>query len=108
MSVLTITNDNFEAEVLNSEKPILLDFWAAWCQPCLMIGPIVDEIANEQDDVRVGKVNVNDAPELAERFGITSIPLLVLMKDGKGVAEVAGYNPNQKEIILKMIEPYRS
>ena len=106
MSVITITNENFEAEVLNSEKPVLLDFWAAWCGPCRMIGPIVDEVAREQEVVRVGKVNVNDAPELAAKFGVMSIPLLVLVKDGEVVAKSEGYNPNQKEIILGMIAAY--
>lgn len=106
MQALAISNDNFEAEVLNSKKPVLLDFWAAWCPPCVMIGPIVDEIAAEQEAVRVGKVNVEEAPELAERFGITNIPLLVLVKDGKTVAQVEGYRPNQKAIILEMLAQY--
>jgi len=106
MSVLTITSENFEAEVINSKKPVLLDFWATWCPPCLMIGPIVDEIAAEQEAVRVGKVNVEDAPELAEKFGITNIPLIVLVKDGETVAQVEGYRPGQKEIILQMLDPY--
>ena len=106
MAVLTITTDNFEAEVMKSEKPVLLDFWAEFCPPCVMIGPIVDEIAAEQDAVRVGKVNVVDAPELAERFDIMSIPLLVLVKDGEVVAQVEGYRPGQKEIILDMMKPY--
>ena len=106
MSVLTITNDNFEAEVLNSEKPVLLDFWAPWCGPCRMIGPIVDEIAQEQDAVKVGKVNVNDAPELAAQFGVMSIPLLVVVKGGEVVAQAEGFRPNQKEIILEMLVPY--
>ena len=106
MPVLTITNDNFEAEVMNSKKPVLLDFWAAWCQPCLMIASIVDEIAKEQDAVRVGKVNVEEAPELAEKFGVMSIPLLVLVKDGKAVAQAEGYRPNQKAVLQDMIAPY--
>ena len=106
MSVLTITGSNFEAEVMNSKKPVLLDFWAAWCQPCLMIGPIVDEIAAEQDAVRVGKINVEEAPELAEKFGVMGIPLLVLVKDGKVVAQAEGYRPNQKAVLLEMMAPY--
>jgi len=106
MSVITITKENFEAEVVNSAKPILLDFWAQWCGPCRMIGPIVDEIAAEQDAVRVGKVNVSDAPELAAQFGVMSIPLLALVKGGEVVAQVEGFRPNQKEIILEMIAPY--
>ena len=106
MSVLTITSENFEAEVLNSAKPVLLDFWAVWCPPCIMIAPIVDEIAAEQDAVRVGKVNVEEAPDLAERFGVTNIPLMVLVKDGEAVAQVEGFRPGQKEIILQMLKPY--
>jgi len=106
MQVLTITNENFEAEVMNSSKPTLLDFWAQWCPPCVMIGPIVDEIAAEQDAVRVGKVNVEEAPELAERFGITNIPLLVLVKDGKAVAQIEGFRPGQKEIIMEMLNKH--
>ena len=106
MQVLTITNENFEAEVMNSSKPTLLDFWAQWCPPCVMIGPIVDEIAAEQDAVRVGKVNVEEAPELAERFGITNIPLLVLVKDGKAVAQIEVFRPGQKEIIMEMLNKH--
>ena len=106
MSVITITPDNFETEVLKSEKPVLLDFWAPWCGPCRMIGPIVDEIATEQTAVRVGKVNVTDAPELAAQFGVMSIPLLVLVKDGETVAQAEGYRPNQREVILGMLAPY--
>ena len=106
MRTLTITSHNFEAEVINSSKPMLLDFWATWCPPCVMIGPIVDEIAVEQDKARVGKVNVEEAPELAEAFGITNIPLLVLVKDGKAVAQVEGFRPGQKEIILEMINKH--
>jgi len=106
MSVLTITSNNLEAEVIMSKKPVLLDFWAPSCPPCIMISPIIDEIAAEQDAVRVGKVNLEDAPELALRFDVANIPLLVLIKDGEVVAQVEGYRPGQKEIILKMLEPY--
>ena len=106
MPVLTITNDNFKAEVLDSKKPVLLDFWAAWCGPCRMIGPIIDEIAKEQDYVRVGKVNVEEAPELAAQFNVMSIPLVVLVKDGKTVAQAEGYRPNQKAVLLEMMAPY--
>ena len=106
MSVITITNDNFETEVTKSKKPVLLDFWAPWCGPCRMIGPIIDEIAAEQDAVRVGKVNVTDAPELAAQFGVMSIPLVVLVKDGEVVAQAEGYRPNQKEVLLEMMAPY--
>ena len=106
MAVVDITNDNYQEEVANSSKPILLDFWAEWCGPCRMIGPIVDEIAKEQNAVKVGKVNVTHAPELAAQFGVMSIPLLVLVKDGKVVAQAEGFRPNQKEAILEMIKPY--
>ena len=106
MSVLTITNENFEAEVLNSKQPVLLDFWAPWCGPCRMIGPIVDEIASEQTAVKVGKIDVNDAPQLAAQFGVMSIPLLVLVNNGETVAQLEGYNPNQKAMIIEMLAPY--
>ena len=102
MSVINITNENFEAEVINSKKPVLLDFWASWCGPCKMIAPIVHEIADERGDIKVGKINVDDEMRLAMRFGIQSIPTLVLMKDGKAVAQSIGYQ--SKEQILAMLE----
>ncbi|MBR6360628.1 MAG: thioredoxin, partial [Clostridia bacterium] len=85
MAEITITNANFEEEVIKSDKPVLLDFWATWCGPCMMLGPIVKEIADERSDIKVGKVNVDDEPALANRFGIQSIPTLVYFKDGKAV-----------------------
>ena len=88
MSVINIKKNNFQNEVLNSEMPVLLDFWAPWCGPCRMVGPIVDEIADERGDIRVGKVNVDEQPELAAQFGVMSIPTLVVMKDGKIVNQV--------------------
>ena len=100
MPIVNITNENYQAEVMGSQKPVLLDFWAEWCGPCRMIGPIVDEIAKEQDAVKVGKVDVTQAPELAVQFGVMSIPLLVLVKDGKAVAQAEGFRPNQKDVIL--------
>ncbi len=102
MSVINITNENFEAEVINSEKPVLLDFWAAWCGPCKMIAPIVHEIAHERDDIKVGKINVDDEMKLAVKFGIQSIPTLILIKDKKAVAQSIGYQT--KEQILAMLE----
>ena len=81
MSVLQITKNNFDTEVMNSEKPVLIDFWASWCGPCKMLSPVVDEIAEETTDVKVGKVNVDEQPELARQFGVMSIPTLVLIKD---------------------------
>lgn len=102
MSVLNITNENFEAEVLNSEKPVLLDFWASWCGPCKMIAPVVHEIADERTDIKVGKINVDDEMRLAMRFGVQSIPTLVLMKGGKAVAQSVGFQ--SKAQILAMLE----
>ena len=78
MAVITITKENFEAEVLKSAQPVLLDFWAAWCGPCRMLSPIVDEVAEERTDVKVGKVNVDEQPDLAAEFGVMSIPTLLL------------------------------
>lgn len=101
MSVINITNANFNEEVLNSEKPVLLDFWASWCGPCRMVAPIVDEIAEERSDVKVGKINVDEEPELASKFGVMSIPTLVVMKDGKIANQAVGARPKaQIEALL--------
>ena len=83
MAVVTITKENFENEVLKSDKPVLLDFWATWCGPCRMVSPIVDEIANERDDIKVGKINVDEQGELSMQFRIVSIPTLIVMKNGE-------------------------
>ena len=104
MLPIDINNDNFVTEVLNSPKPILLDFWAEWCAPCRMLAPTIDQIASEQDAVRVGKVDVTNSPELAAQFGVMSIPLLVLVNDGKIVAQLEG--AHRKETILDMMAPY--
>lgn len=90
MTVLTITKQNFETEVIHSEKTVLLDFWAEWCGPCRMVSPIVDEIAEETDNLKVGKINVDDEAELAQKFGIMSIPTLILMKNGAEVKRLVG------------------
>lgn len=101
MSVLKISKDNFQNEVINSESTVLLDFYADWCGPCRMVSPIVDEIAEERADIKVGKINVDEDSELAERFGIFSIPALVVIKDGKIVNQSVGARP--KAQILAML-----
>lgn len=101
MSVVTITKDNFQQEVMESSTPVLLDFWASWCGPCRMVSPIVDEIAEETPSVKVGKVNVDEQGELANQFRVTSIPTLVVVKDGKIVNQTVGARP--KEQILAML-----
>lgn len=102
MSVITVTKENFQSEVLESDKTVLIDFWAEWCGPCRMLSPVVDEIANEQTDVKVCKVNVDNEPELATQFGVMSIPTLVVIKDGKAVNQSVGVQP--KNNILAMIK----
>lgn len=101
MSILKITKENFEAEVLNSDKPVLLDFFATWCGPCRMVGPILEEIAQENESIKVCKIDVDHDPELATRFKVTSIPLLVVMQDGKVVNQALGAKP--KDQILKLL-----
>ena len=101
MSVIKISKENFQNEVLNSDKTVLLDFYAYWCGPCLMVGPIVSEIAEERSDVKVGKINVDEQPELAAQFGVMSMPMLAVMKDGKVVNQAVG--ARSKEQILAML-----
>ncbi len=100
MSAIKITKENFTEEVVNSTKPILLDFWASWCGPCRMVAPIIDQIAEEYSDIKVGKINVDEQEQLAAQFGIMSIPTLVAIKDGKIIAQSVGVR--QKEQILAM------
>ena len=101
MSVININKNNFQDEVVHSEKLVLLDFWASWCGPCRMVSPIVDEIAAERSDIKVGKINVDEQPELAARFGVMSIPTLVVMKNGKVINQAVGARP--KAQILAML-----
>ncbi len=101
MSAMNININNFEKEVMNSDKPVLLDFWAPWCGPCRMVVPIIDEIASERTDIKVGKINVDQEPELASRFGIMSIPTLMVIKNGEVVNTAMGARP--KSAILAML-----
>ena len=101
MSAININKNNFQSEVLNSEKKVLLDFWAPWCGPCRMVVPIVEEIAYERPDIKVGKINVDKEAELASQFGIMSIPTLVVIEKGKIVNQAMGARP--KEAILAML-----
>ena len=101
MSAIHINNNNFQEEVMNSEKKVLLDFWAPWCGPCQMVLPLIDEIARERSDIKVGKINVDENPELAKRFRVMSIPTLVVMEKGEIVKRSTGYRP--KEEILELL-----
>lgn len=101
MSVISVTNETFEQEVLRSDSPVIVDFWASWCGPCRMLAPILDQIADERPDVKVAKVNVDEQMELATRFGIVSIPTVIVFKDGKAVNKSMGVKP--KGEILAML-----
>lgn len=101
MSVINISKANFQSEVIHSHQPVLLDFWASWCGPCRMVSPIVDEIAAERGDLKVGKVNVDEQPELARQFGVMSIPTLMVIKNGKVTHQAVGARP--KAQILAML-----
>ena len=101
MSAIKITKDNFKTEVLDAAEPVLLDFWAAWCGPCRMLSPVVDEVAETTPGVRVGKINVDEEPELAAQFGVMSIPTLVVIQGGKPVQTSVGVIP--KAAILRLL-----
>lgn len=101
MSVITITKENYQQEVMESQLPVLLDFWASWCNPCRMLSPIIDQIAEEHPEIKVGKINVDEQPELAAQFQVMSIPTLFVIKDGQVVNTAAGVRPKQQ--ILNLI-----
>ena len=100
MSAININKTNFQNEVINSEKPVLLDFWASWCGPCRMVSPIVDEIAAERGDITVGKVNVDEQPDLAAQFGVMSIPTLLVFQNGRLVNQAVGARPKSGVLAL--------
>lgn len=100
--VVKLTKDNFEEEVLRADKPVLVDFWASWCGPCRMVSPIVDEIAEENDDFKVGKINVDEELELAERYNVSSIPTLIVFENGTVLEKAVGARP--KEEILELVK----
>lgn len=100
MSVLHITKENFTAEVVNSDRAVLLDFWATWCGPCRMVGPLVEEIAAEHPEIKVGKINVDEQPELAAQFQIMSIPTLMVVKNGQITQRVVGARPKAQILAL--------
>ena len=102
MSVTNITSDNFHKEVLESEKPVLLDFWAPWCGPCRMFSPTVDSVAEEREDIKVGKINIDENIELANQFGVAGIPTLVLVQNGRKKAASVGLR--SKKDVLKMLD----
>ena len=101
MASIKINNNNFQSEVINSDKPVIFDFWASWCGPCRMVGPILEEISEERPDIKVGKINVDEESELAAKFRIMSIPTMVVIKDGKVVNQAVGARP--KEAILALL-----
>ena len=102
MSIITITKENFNQEVLQSEKPILVDFWASWCGPCRMLSPVMDRVADSQSEVKVGKINVDEQPDLAQQFRVMTIPTLILFKNGQPVKQSVGVQA--EAAIMNMIK----
>ena len=100
MSAIQVNKDNFQEVVLNSEKPVLVDFWASWCGPCRMVAPILEEIANERSDVKVCKINVDEEPELAGRYNVMSIPTMIVVKEGQVVNQAVGERPKSQILSL--------
>jgi len=100
MNAVNINKSNFSEEVIHSDRPVLLDFWAPWCGPCRMVSPIVDEIAQERTDIKVGKVNVDEQPELARQFSVSSIPTLMVVKDGMVINQATGARPKSQIMAL--------
>lgn len=100
MAAITITKENFEREVTKSDRTVLLDFWAGWCMPCRMMSPTIEKVSDERPDIKVGKVNVDEQPELARRFGVAGIPSLVVLRQGKVVSQTTGARPKNQVLAL--------